>query len=61
MTAKKPPHYKCKKCGSQDHRITDSRLVSSSPHFKVRRRRECLSCGYRFTTYEVPWNTKETE
>ena len=39
---------KCPYCGYNDCRVTDSREVSDG----IRRRRQCLSCGSRFTTYE---------
>ena len=39
---------KCPYCGEQDSRVIDSREVSEG----VRRRRQCLSCQARFTTYE---------
>jgi len=39
---------KCPHCGHEDSKVTDSRTVDDS----VRRRRQCLACGFRFTTYE---------
>ncbi|HEY0221544.1 transcriptional regulator NrdR [Lactovum miscens] len=39
---------KCPKCQSENFKVLDTRASDDS----VRRRRECLSCGYRFTTYE---------
>lgn len=41
----------CPFCGADDTKVIDSRLVSDGN--QVRRRRECLSCHERFTTYEV--------
>lgn len=41
---------KCTKCSSLDSKVVDSRLTQDSS--SIRRRRECLSCGFRFTTYE---------
>ncbi len=41
---------KCPFCGYIDDKVIDSR--SSSDGNAVRRRRECLKCGKRFTTYE---------
>lgn len=38
----------CPYCGHYDSKVTDSRDVDDG----VRRRRQCLSCGARFTTYE---------
>ena len=43
---------KCPFCGTPDTRVVDSRLASDSA--QVRRRRECVSCETRFTTYESP-------
>ncbi len=41
---------KCPFCGEIDNRVIDSRL--SKDGTVIRRRRECLECGRRFTTYE---------
>jgi transcriptional repressor NrdR len=41
---------RCPKCGSRDDKVIDSR--QSRDNVSIRRRRQCLSCGYRFTTYE---------
>ena len=41
---------KCPFCGHQEDKVVDSR--SSSDGVAIRRRRECLRCGKRFTTYE---------
>jgi transcriptional repressor NrdR len=43
-------HMKCSLCGNDDDRVLDSR--PSRDGAAVRRRRECLKCGNRFTTYE---------
>lgn len=40
---------KCPICGFEDSRVVDSRPTENS---SIRRRRECLSCKHRFTTYE---------
>lgn len=40
---------KCPVCGKSDSKVIDSRPTDS----EIRRRRECLSCGRRFTTYEI--------
>lgn len=40
----------CPFCGAADTKVIDSRLVAGGD--QVRRRRECLSCKERFTTYE---------
>ena len=41
---------RCPKCGRVDDKVIDSR--SSREGSVIRRRRECLSCSHRFTTYE---------
>jgi transcriptional repressor NrdR len=41
---------RCPKCGCQDDKVIDSR--ASREGATIRRRRQCLSCGCRFTTYE---------
>ena len=41
----------CPFCGAEDTKVIDSRLTSEGA--QVRRRRECLSCNERFTTFEV--------
>jgi transcriptional repressor NrdR len=40
----------CPFCGHQETKVTDSRLAGGGA--QIRRRRECLSCGERFTTFE---------
>ena len=42
---------KCPYCGHLDSRVVDSRPADE--YDSIRRRRECLSCGKRFTTYET--------
>ena len=39
---------KCPQCGSEEINVLESRSAEDS----IRRRRSCLSCDYRFTTYE---------
>ena len=41
---------KCPKCGVDEDRVLDSR--SAREGAAIRRRRECMKCGHRFTTYE---------
>ncbi|MGB6977015.1 MAG: transcriptional regulator NrdR [Gammaproteobacteria bacterium] len=41
----------CPFCGTQETKVIDSRLVGGGN--EIRRRRECLQCSERFTTYEV--------
>lgn len=41
---------RCPACGHESDKVVDSR--STRENSAVRRRRECLSCGHRFTTYE---------
>jgi len=43
---------KCPECGYIDSKVVDSRPTDS----RIRRRRECINCGYRFTTYEMVEN-----
>ncbi|HLU49037.1 MAG TPA: transcriptional regulator NrdR [Planctomycetota bacterium] len=40
----------CPFCKNVDDRVVDSRLIGTGR--SIRRRRECLGCGKRFTTYE---------
>lgn len=42
---------KCPYCGELDSKVIDSRPTEDGE--KIRRRRECLSCAKRFTTYEI--------
>lgn len=41
---------RCPFCSFQDTKVIDSRLVAEGE--QVRRRRECIECGERFTTFE---------
>ena len=41
---------KCIFCGHSDSKVVDSRYLKDT---SIRRRRECLGCGKRFTTYET--------
>lgn len=41
---------KCPKCNGGDHRV----IRSDDTGTEIRRRRECLDCGGRWTTLEVP-------
>ena len=41
----------CPFCNANDTKVIDSRLVAEGG--QVRRRRECLACGERFTTFET--------
>lgn len=41
---------KCPACHYNDSKVTDSRLTNEG--MAIRRRRECLKCGFRFSTYE---------
>ena len=45
---------KCPFCGQTDSRVIDSRPTDEDS--RIRRRRECIGCGKRFTTYEVVEN-----
>ncbi len=42
---------KCPFCSCEDSKVIDSRPTDEGE--RIRRRRECTSCGKRFTTYEV--------
>src|SRR5215467_3695863 len=41
----------CPFCGHEETKVNDSRLASEGR--QIRRRRECLACGERFTTFET--------
>ena len=41
---------RCPKCGCEESKVVDSRPSDSND--SIRRRRECVTCGFRFTTYE---------
>ena len=42
---------KCPFCGYEESKVIDSRPTDENE--KIRRRRECISCANRFTTYEI--------
>jgi transcriptional repressor NrdR len=42
---------RCPKCGSSQDRVIDSREARDG--YAIRRRRECMRCNFRFTTYEI--------
>ncbi len=42
---------KCPSCNHSDSKVIDSRPIEEGN--SIRRRRECLNCGKRFTTFEV--------
>lgn len=42
---------KCTICGNEEDKVIDSRVINDG--FCIRRRRECLKCGKRFTTFET--------
>lgn len=41
---------RCPKCGCEESKVVDSRPAENND--SIRRRRECVKCGFRFTTYE---------
>ncbi|PIT95589.1 transcriptional regulator NrdR [Candidatus Falkowbacteria bacterium CG10_big_fil_rev_8_21_14_0_10_38_22] len=41
---------RCPVCNYHDSKVVDSRVASDG--LSIRRRRECLKCGFRFSTYE---------
>ena len=47
---------KCPSCGSEESKVVDSRAAREGE--AVRRRRECMDCGARFTTYEYVERTQ---
>ncbi len=51
QNAAKGGGMKCPICGAHDSRVLDSRPVEDGA--SIKRRRECVSCGKRFTTYEM--------
>lgn len=44
---------KCPECGKRDDKVVDSRAHEEQELSYIRRRRECLDCAHRFTTYET--------
>ena len=49
---------RCPFCDAEETKVIDTRV--SSEGFQVRRRRQCLSCNERFTTFEHPEITMPT-
>jgi len=43
---------RCQRCGKEGTRVVDSRPAREGA--EIRRRRQCPSCGHRFTTFERP-------
>ncbi|MFW5827475.1 MAG: transcriptional regulator NrdR [Alkalispirochaeta sp.] len=41
---------KCPKCGAEEDKVIESRALADGR--TIRRRRQCLTCEYRFTSYE---------
>ena len=41
---------RCPHCGTVEDKVVESRTLANGD--AIRRRRECISCGYRFTSYE---------
>jgi len=52
-TVLSPNHHRmrCPKCSSSQDKVIDSREAREGS--AIRRRRECMKCGFRFTTYEI--------
>ena len=46
---------RCPKCGEDNSAVTDSRASARYPG--IRRRRQCLSCHHRWSTYEIKAET----
>ena len=40
----------CLSCGCEESKVVDSRMIEEAN--SIKRRRECIACGRRFTTYE---------
>ena len=51
MGEKGDDFMKCPLCSYSDSRVLDSRPIDDGA--SIKRRRECISCGKRFNTYEV--------
>ena len=51
LSKRRKSHMRCQFCGYLDSRVIDSRPTEEGS--SIRRRRECLRCGKRFTTYEI--------
>ena len=51
ITHKEKEIMKCIFCGNEESKVVDSRATEENN--AIRRRRECLGCGKRFTTYET--------
>jgi transcriptional repressor NrdR len=47
---------RCPKCSNLDDKVIDTRVAKEGD--SIRRRRECLSCAHRFTTYEMVVRTE---
>lgn len=47
---KKGEQMRCPYCGSLDDKVIESRTMLNGE--SIRRRRECITCGYRFTSFE---------
>ena len=41
---------RCPACGENEDKVLETRTTDNGS--SIRRRRECLKCGYRFTSYE---------
>ena len=48
---KRVKFMKCPFCGCSESKVIDSRPTDENE--RIRRRRECIDCGKRFTTYEI--------
>lgn len=54
MTAFPEVGFQCPKCGGQNRcQVKDSRPSNYHGRPTIRRRRACIKCKYRFTTYEL--------
>lgn len=51
LKVRRGAYMKCPYCSYTESKVTDSRPTEDD--LKIRRRRECVGCGGRFTTYEI--------
>jgi len=50
LKLKKRPVMRCPKCSSNDDKVIETRISKEGD--TIRRRRQCIQCGFRYTTYE---------
>jgi len=52
-TTSKEPIYPCPHYGQQDVRVINTRIANTANEPIIRRRRVCLACEHRWTTFEI--------